>query len=62
MKKEIKPKKAKVGDRVWVQIPHNGKIEFVYKNRDVRIELDPISEKTVMGRFAPFEFSVITSK
>ena len=51
MKKE-KNKKAKVGDRVWLKIPHNGKVEFVYKNGDVRIELDPIGEKTVMSRFA----------
>mgnify|MGYP001566576305 CR=1 FL=1 len=62
MKKEKKSKKAKVGDRVWLQIPHNGKVEFVYKNGDVRIELDPIGEKTVMSRFGPSEFSIITSK
>ena len=62
MKKITKPKKAKIGDRVWLQIPHNGKIEFIYKNGDVRIELDPIGEKTIMSRFAPSEFGILTSK
>ena len=63
MKKEIKKqKKAKIGDRVWLQIPHNGNVEFVYKNGDVRIELDPISEKTIMSRFAPSEFEILISR
>ena len=63
MKKETrKIKKAKIGDRVWLRIPHNGKVEFVYKNGDVRIELDPIGEKTVMSRFAASEFTILTSK
>ena len=58
-KKIIKAKKVKVGDRVWLRIPHNGKVDFVYKDGSVRVELDEITSKTTMGRFDPNEIKII---
>lgn len=52
MKKTIK---IKIGDRVWLQIPHNGRVDFIYRNGDMRIELDEISPGTTMERFSPKE-------
>lgn len=44
-------KKPKVGDRVWLKIPHNGTIDRIYADGAVSVLLDSIGERTSMGRF-----------
>ena len=58
-KKTQKEKKVKVGDRVWLQIPHNGTVDFVYRDGSVRVELDEIVGQTIMGKFGPEEIEII---
>jgi len=58
-KKTTKVNKIKIGDRVWLRIPHNGKVDFVFKNGSVRVELDEITRKTMVERFGPSEIEVI---
>lgn len=53
--KNKKDTKIKIGDRVWLTIPHNGKVEFIYKDGSLRIELDEILPKTLMSRFSKNE-------
>ena len=62
--KTLKTKRVavKVGDRVWLRIPHNGKVEKIYKDGSVRVELDEIPSGTIMERFDsqnPEEMEVI---
>ena len=62
MKKKIYRKKDhgyKEGDRVWLRIPHNGTIEHIYGNGDIRVVLDEIPAETSMERFGKEEFSVL---
>lgn len=54
-----KERLPKVGDRIWLRVPHNGKIDFVYKNGDIRVELDPIEAGTIMGRFSREDFELV---
>ena len=53
-KKEVMAK-LRVGDRVWLRIPHTGKIAFIFKNGDLRIELNAILPQTSMERFSEKE-------
>lgn len=51
--------KAKIGDRVWLKIPHNGTIEHIFKNGDIRVALDEIPAETLMERFGKNEFEIV---
>ena len=56
MKKEKKitrVKKLKIGDRVFLRIPHNGRVDCIYRDGSIQVELDEITPQTLMVKFYP---------
>lgn len=55
-----KIKSAKIGDRIWLRIPHNGVVEHVFKDGSVRVKIDEITKGTIMERLSLDEISIIS--
>lgn len=55
----MKKKIPKVGDRIWLKIPHNGFIAHIFKDGSIRARLDEISDGTIIERISADEFEVI---
>lgn len=58
--KEVKDS-VKVGDRVWLRMPHNGTVSKVFGN-GVAVDLDPIEEGSTMERFGFDEIQILDAQ